>query len=780
MAVHELMQQNYVLRSYELLLNLVLLGLILLISVSKAITVSELKLTKAGCSHTCGSITIPYPFGTSPGCYYNESFLITCNHTTTSNPQPFLPHTNISILNISITDGLLRVASSISRDCYNNLGNLTNSSKPLSFTYTNSSFPLSTRNKFTAVGCDTIGVIGSERGRYYGTGCVALCNVTEDVINGSCSGVGCCQIPIPEGIFDFATGVQSLLDNHTDVHGFNPCGYAFVADENAYNFSSSDLMSLQNRETVPMLLDWAVGDNNCAQAKKNLTGYACRSGNSECLNSTYGSGYRCICSQGFEGNPYLLDGCRDIDECKTTPNPCITTCLNLPGSFHCSSCPKGYSGDGKRNGTGCFAVDGRNHSAVRLSVALGICIGLLVMLVGGSWIYWGLKKRKLIKLKVKFFQQNGGLLLQQQLSHSRGGSTDTTKVFTAEELNKATNNYDESRVLGQGGYGTVYKGILPDNKVVAIKKSKICDQSQIEQFINEVIVLSQINHRNVVKLLGCCLETEVPLLVYEFITNGTLSEHIHDKVQYSSLSWEMRLKIASETAEAIGYLHSSASMPIIHRDIKTANILLDSNYTAKVSDFGASRLVPLDHTQLTTLVQGTLGYLDPEYLHTSQITEKSDVYSFGVVLAELITGQKALSFERQEGDRNLAMYFVSSMKEDRLLEIFDSQLVTEANVEQLKVVANLAKCCLRVKGEERPTMKEVASELEGLKHKGMHPWRQLDGHDLNSEETEYLLKPSDPNNRGKDIHGDTSCSNTTSGFDSMNIEILKPYDHGGR
>jgi serine/threonine protein kinase len=162
-----------------------------------------------------------------------------------------------------------------------------------------------------------------------------------------------------------------------------------------------------------------------------------------------------------------------------------------------------------------------------------MCAGIMhwpfsILLMGGSWIYWGLKRRKLMKLKEKFFQQNGGILLQQQLSNHRG-SVETAKIFSAEELKKATNNYDESRVLGQGGYGTVYKGVLPNNKVVAIKKSKIGDQSQIEQFINEIIVLTQIIHKNVVKLLGCCLETEVPLLVYEFVTNGTLSHHIHDK-----------------------------------------------------------------------------------------------------------------------------------------------------------------------------------------------------------------------------------------------------------
>jgi len=265
---------------------------------------------------------------------------------------------------------------------------------------------------------------------------------------------------------------------------------------------------------------------------------------------------------------------------------------------------------------------------------------MLFLLAGGSWLYWISKKRKMLKLKEKFFEQNGGLLLKQRMS-SNGNIAQIMKIFITEELSKATDNYSSTMILGQGGQGTVYKGILPTESVVAIKKSVLLNKDQVEEFINEIVILSQTIHRNVVRLLGCCLESETPMLVYEFISNGTLYDHIHgNNNRRLSLPWDSRLKIGMEIAGAIDYLHTATTTPIFHRDIKSANILLNENFTVKVSDFGVSRLVALDEVQVTTLVRGTMGYLDPVYFQTGHLTDKSDVYSFGVILVELLTGEK--------------------------------------------------------------------------------------------------------------------------------------------
>jgi len=398
----------------------------------------------------------------------------------------------------------------------------------------------------------------------------------------------------------------------------------------------------------------------------------------------------------------------------------------------------------------------------------GSSAAAIFLIVFVNWLYFGLKKRKLMLLREKFFRQNGGIMLQQRISRDKGAQ-DQAKVFTIEELKRATNNYDESRVIGKGGYGTVYKGVLSDNRTVAIKKSKLSDQndSQIEQFINEVIILSQINHRNVVKLIGCCLESEVPSLVYEFIPNGTVSDHLHNKGKSSAMTWDIRLRIAHGTAEALSYLHSAASVPIIHRDVKPTNILLDDSYVAKVADFGASRLIPTDQLELATMVQGTLGYLDPEYLQTNQLTDKSDVYSFGVVLVELLTGKNVLNFERPEGERNQAKHFLSSLKEGRVSQVLDEHLQQNEDHNEIMKVSRLGERCLHVKGDERPTMKEVAMELEGILASKIqkHPWVQ---HTLIEDEAEYFLK--EPTNVYEFTDGANNAGSST--FDSMSQHTI--------
>ncbi|XP_021734402.1 wall-associated receptor kinase-like 8 [Chenopodium quinoa] len=253
--------------------------------------------------------------------------------------------------------------------------------------------------------------------------------------------------------------------------------------------------------------------------------------------------------------------------------------------------------------------------------------------------------------------------------------------------------------------------------IVAIKKSNIVEEeNQVGEFINEMVILSRINHRNIVKLLGCCLETEVPLLVYEFIPNGTLFHHIHNPCEEFPITWKMRLQIASDSAGALAYLHSSSSIPIFHRDIKPSNILLDEKYRAKLSDFGTSRFVATNRTHITTRVMGTFGYLDPEYFRSSHFTEKSDVYSFGVVLVELLTGQKAVraTLEDLEQDRSLTSWFLSHMENSTLLDIIDVQVLQDALKEEFLKVANLAMRCLDLDGKRRPAMKEVLLEIESV------------------------------------------------------------------
>ncbi|KAL2503457.1 Wall-associated receptor kinase 2 [Abeliophyllum distichum] len=619
---------------------------------------------------------------------------------------------NIEITNISL-EGQLRVLNYISRDCYDKNGTRVQWTNPF-IQLTTSLTINNTANKITAVGCDTNAFVYGFRhnNRFYRTGCNSWCETEGDLVNGSCSGLGCCQTSIPKEVWTANLTLRSY-DNFTNVSDFSNCSYGFLAEESAFNFSPSSLSSLWNVDQLPMVVDWAVGDGTCEKAQNNSSSYACKSTNSKCYKPDNGYGYRCYCQEGYQGNPYLYDGCKDIDEClDPSLSKCEMKCENTQGGFRCV-CPKGYQGDGKIDGRGCI----RGQSLVLKLVAgvgLGSGFGLLFLLLTCYRLCKFQKKIRNKKRKQKFFKRNGGLLLQQQISTDED-ILEKTRLFTSKELEKATDRFNESRILGKGGQGTVYKGMLSDGKIVAIKKSMLVDEKQVGQFINEVVMLSKIFHKNVVKLLGCCLETQVPLLVYEFISNGTLFDYIHDESDEFLFSWNRRLKIGVEVAEALAYLHSSTSIPIYHRDIKSSNILLDEKYVAKVADFGTSMSFAVDQTHQTTLVKGTFGYLDPEYFQSSQFTEKSDVYSFAVVLVELLTGQRPISFDRSGEQRSLATRFLLCMEGENLETILDPQVLEQGNREELIAVAKLAQMCLNLSGKKRPTMKEVAMELESVR-----------------------------------------------------------------
>ncbi|KMT15848.1 hypothetical protein BVRB_3g058150 isoform B [Beta vulgaris subsp. vulgaris] len=707
------------------------------------------------CPEKCGNISIPYPFGIGDECHYKTPsdngffYNLSCNLTTT--PPSLTYGKSIEVVNITL-EGEFRINIYISYVCYN-FNRTTPTYRRQSWMNMNKFTLSKTRNYIGAIGCDTYVWLNGTMSntRKFRSGCMTICASTEEIGNSSvCSGIGCCLVSIPEGVTNIDFKIHSLNDQQY-VQDFNPCSVAFVVakdygTDDALPFSVLQMLT-QNRTfyrplKFPVVYDWSLGYQNCREAQ--LSGeYLCK-GNTTCIDWPEKEGYRCQCKLGFRGNPYLHD-CQDINECVEENSPCRqpATCSNTNGNFTCI-CPQGYR---RRNSEDrddlCIAETSKQLSMLIIKIIGGIAGGLIISLIFAFWYNWQHGNRKLLKIREKFFHQNGGYLLQQKLQGRDMSVGHSVEMFTVEELKKATNNYGESSIIGRGGFGMVYKGTLSENRkirnqVVAIKRSLKIDSSQVEQFINEIIALSQINNKNVVKLLGCCLETEVPSLVYEYISNGTLYDHLHDERKARFFTWDIRLKIATQVSEVLAYLHTTISIPIIHRDIKSANILLDDEFTAKVADFGASKLAPADQEQLATMVQGTCGYLDPEYMQTGELTEKSDVYSFGVVLVELLTGEKAICYAKPENERSLAVYFLRKVKEDRLFEILDDKITSDGAIEQFKEVAYLAKRCLKLKGEDRPAMKEVARELDRIGGIGSHPWSNNKGV-LLEEESEYLL-----------------------------------------
>ncbi|KAF8113646.1 hypothetical protein N665_0047s0052 [Sinapis alba] len=289
------------------------------------------------------------------------------------------------------------------------------------------------------------------------------------------------------------------------------------------------------------------------------------------------------------------------------------------------------------------------------------------------------------------------------------------QVFSYEELEEATENF--SRELGNGGFGTVYYGVLKDGRAVAVKRLYERSLKRVEQFKNEIDILKSLKHTNLVILYGCTSRhsTEL-LLVYEYISNGTLADHLHgDRAEARPICWPVRLNIAIETASALSFLHKSG---IIHRDVKTTNILLDEKSTVKVADFGLSRLFSTDQTHVSTAPQGTPGYVDPEYYQCYRLNEKSDVYSFGVVLTELISSKEAVDITRHRHDINLANMAISKIQNNAVHELVDPSLGFAKDPEvkrSMTSVAELAFRCLQQEREGRPAMDEIVEILKGIK-----------------------------------------------------------------
>ncbi|KAI5584732.1 hypothetical protein POPTR_006G114400v4 [Populus trichocarpa] len=360
-----------------------------------------------------------------------------------------------------------------------------------------------------------------------------------------------------------------------------------------------------------------------------------------------------------------------------------------------------------------------NSLSTGVVVGIGIGCGLLVMSLVGVGIYAIRQKKraeKAIGLSKPFASWAPS-------GNDSGGAPQLkgARWFSYDELKKCTCNFSQSNEIGSGGYGKVYRGMLSDGQVVAIKRAQKGSMQGGHEFKTEIELLSRVHHKNLVGLVGFCFEQGEQMLVYEYMPNGTLRESLSGKSGIY-LDWKRRLRIALGSARGLTYLHELADPPIIHRDVKTTNILLDENLTAKVADFGLSKLVSdISKGHVSTQVKGTLGYLDPEYYMTQQLTEKSDVYSFGVVMLELIIAKQPI----EKGKYIVREVRMTMDRDDEehhgLKEIMDPGIRNMGNLVGFRRFLELAMQCVEESAAERPPMSEVVKEIEMiLKNDGMN------------------------------------------------------------
>ncbi|KAJ4819532.1 Protein kinase superfamily protein [Rhynchospora pubera] len=286
--------------------------------------------------------------------------------------------------------------------------------------------------------------------------------------------------------------------------------------------------------------------------------------------------------------------------------------------------------------------------------------------------------------------------------------------YSVEELEMATGDFSENSVIGKGGYGIVYRGVLPDFSVVAVK-NLLDNKGQAErEFKVEVEAIGKVRHKNLVGLIGYCAEGPKRMLVYEYVDNGSLEQWLHGELgRANPLTWDVRMKIAIGTAKGIAYLHEGLEPKVVHRDIKSSNILLDKQWNPKVSDFGMAKLLGGGSSYVTTRVMGTFGYVAPDYASTGILSEGSDIYSFGVLLMELISGRSPVDYNRQPGEVNLVEWFKGMVGSRRIEEVLDPSMPVQPPPRALKRVLLVCLRCIDSDAQKRPKMGQVVHMLEG-------------------------------------------------------------------
>nr|CAB3476383.1 unnamed protein product [Digitaria exilis] len=382
----------------------------------------------------------------------------------------------------------------------------------------------------------------------------------------------------------------------------------------------------------------------------------------------------------------------------------------------------------------CIERGGEMSIRMVVGIVFGAIGGLFV--AGVLFLVWHKRRRKKQVGAPNGFMRSESSMQSFSKDLELGGSP---HIFTYEELEEATDGFSDSKELGDGGFGTVYKGKLRDGRVVAVKRLYKNNYKRVEQFINEVDILSRLLHQNLVILYGCTSRSSRDLmLVYEYIPNGTVADHLHGpRASERGLMWPVRMNIAIETAGALAYLHA---VEIIHRDVKTNNILLDNNFHVKVADFGLSRLYPLEVTHISTVPQGTPGYVDPVYHQCYKLTDKSDVYSFGVVLVELISSKPAVDMSRSHSEINLANMALNRIQNHEVEQLVDPELgygTDEETKRMIDLVAELAFQCLQLERDLRPSIKEVVEALNCIKN-GESPGKKVDVNSSPKEDTHLL------------------------------------------